>query len=372
MKPGVSLAMIVRNDASRIERCLASVAPYVEEMIVVDTGSTDGTQEIARRLGARVIEREWPDDFAQALNWAFEEVSCEWTLRLDSDEWLLPESVSALKEALGRTDVFAYSVLIQNFVADGRFTEQRALRLWRTSLAMRLTGFVHEQFLSATLDLAASGRVLADSSVRFGHDGYAVEAMPEKHRRNLALIEKELAARPGSKYYESERARILALLGDPRAASANDLLIDELLSLTHLETPPSIMVSGPLTLVLDRLPDADLASQRTTDILRLARGWFPDEPSVTYVAAKTFIRRGDLRSALDALLDLERMAETGDYSRAGFTHPSMLEEALWQNLALVAHQLGRKDIAARNYARLLARDPNHPVAKRNMQLLLGS
>lgn len=370
MKSGIALAMIVRNDASRIERCLKSVADVVDAMVIVDTGSTDGTQDIARNLGAKVVEKEWPNDFAKALNWAYELVEHEWTFRLDSDEWLLPTSKPVLRETVKRQDIFGATIIREDYVADGRFTETMALRLWRTSPHMRMVGLVHEQFPTDQLEAASAGRSLLNSQIRLGHDGYTEEALPAKHRRNLALVEEELKARPGNKYYESERVRIMFLLNDPRAEETNDQLINDLLSMKDRDTPPSAMVTGPLTLTLDRMPDSKLGDQRTTEILMLARGWCANDPAVTYAAAKTYIRRKDLRSALDALLDLEYMSTSGDYQRSGFNHPSMLQEALWQNLALVAHQLGRKDIAARNYERLLKFDPNHPVARQNMALLL--
>ncbi|MCC7228765.1 MAG: glycosyltransferase [Fimbriimonadaceae bacterium] len=370
MKPGIALAMIVRNDAARIERCLRSVKAVVEEMILVDTGSTDGTQDLARGLGARVVEKDWPDDFAEALNWAYDLVTHEWTLRLDSDEWLLPDSIPILRSLTARDDIFAATIIREDYVSDGRFTETQALRLWRTDPEMRMIGLVHEQFPNQVLDRVSRGRMLADSQIRLGHDGYTEEAMPAKHRRNLALVEKELSIRPGNIYYESERVRILYLLNDPRADAENNRLLEKLLEFRHLDQPPSAMVTGPLTLALDRLPESRLGDQLTTDILRLARGWCHRDPAVTYAAAKTFIRRKDLRSALDALLDLEHMSQTGDYQRSGFNHPSMLEEALWHNLALVAHQLGRKEVAARNYERLLRQNPNNAVARQNMALLL--
>ena len=364
--------MIVRNDAARIQRCLESVADIVDAMVVVDTGSSDGTQELAKSMGATVVEREWPDDFALALNWAYELVEHEWTFRLDSDEWLKPESKLALLAVSKREDVFAASVIREDYVPDGRFAETQALRLWRTDPVMRMVGLVHEQFSHDTLERASKGRLFLESAIRLGHDGYTQEAMPEKHRRNLRLVERELELRPGNVYYESERVRILHLLNDPRAQVENDRLIDRLLASKDQDHPPSAMVTGPLTLTLDRLPDEMLNDLRTTEILRLARGWCSNDPAVTYAAAKTFIRRKDLRSAFDALADLEEMARTGVYQRSGFNHPSMLQEALWQNLALVAHQLGRKEVARRNYERLLKHDPNHQLARQNLALLLGS
>jgi hypothetical protein len=370
MKPGIAFVLIAKNDASRIERCLLSVKSVVQEMIVLDTGSTDGTQYIARNLGARVSEREWPNDFAQALNWVFDLVEHEWTFRLDSDEWLLPGSAAKLLALAKRQDIFAASIIREDYIEDGRFAETESLRFWRTDPEMRMVGIVHEQFLHSTLDKVARGRQLIQSEVRVGHDGYFLAALPVKHERNLMLVERELAVRPGNLYYESERVRIKVLLAQPDAESALQELIEKLMTYADQDTPPSYMVTGPLTLALDRMPDDRLNEARTTDILRLARGWCWNDPAVTYAAAKTFIRRKDLRSAFDALMDLERMSTTGEYQRSGFNHPSMLEESLWQNLALVAHQLGRKDVAARNYESLLRWDPENALARQNLPLLL--
>jgi glycosyltransferase involved in cell wall biosynthesis len=372
MMPGIGVAMIVRNDAKRLERCLESVRGVANGIYIVDTGSTDGSQDVARSFGAHLVERPWPDDFAQALNWSYELVQNEWTLRLDSDEWLLPGASAHLQQTIARSDIFAATVVREDYIADGRFAECHTLRLWRTDPAMRMVGFVHEQFPDSATEAASRGRSILASDIRLGHDGYVEAALPDKHRRNLALLDRELALRPDGEYYKAERVRVLYILNDPEAPSAAARLIDGWLAQSGDDRPPTLMAAGPLTLYLDRLSDSQLKEQRTSDVLRLARGWFHDDPAVTYAAAKTFVRRNDLRSALDAFLDLERMSESGEYARSGFHHPSMLEEALWQNLAIVAHQLGKKDIAARNYERLLRRDPNDQVALKNMGMLLRS
>lgn len=370
MKPGVALALIVKDDAVRLERCLKSVADVVDETHVVDTGSTDGTQDVARKLGANLVQRDWPEDFSIAINWALDLVTHDWTLRLDSDEWLLPQSVGAVRQVVNNSEAFASTVIREDYTQDGRHAETLAMRLWRTHPAMRMEGVIHEHFNPDRVAAAKGNLKVIHSQIRLGHDGYLTQTQPEKHRRNLRLVEKELEARPGNLYYECERVRLLYHLNDPEADREADKVTERLLQLSHLDEPPTVLAAAPITLRLDRMPEVELASGRTSELLRLARGWFADDPSTTYAAAKTFIRRKDLRSAMDALLDLERMSETGEYSRAGFAQPSMLQEALWQNLALVAHQLGRKEIAARNYERLLKFDPGNVVALKNMPLLL--
>src|SRR5262245_43104596 len=87
--PGLSLVMIARNEAHCVERCLSSVRPHVDAMFVLDTGSTDGTPEIARRAGARVERFGWCADFSAARNAALQRADADWALVLDADEWLV-------------------------------------------------------------------------------------------------------------------------------------------------------------------------------------------------------------------------------------------------------------------------------------------
>jgi len=85
----VCLVVIARNEAPRIARLLDSMAPWVPEMLVLDTGSTDGTPDIARGCGARVERFDWCDDFAAARNAALDAAAADWHVVLDADEWLI-------------------------------------------------------------------------------------------------------------------------------------------------------------------------------------------------------------------------------------------------------------------------------------------
>ncbi|MGY4517404.1 glycosyltransferase family 2 protein [Lysobacter sp. HA18] len=92
----LSGVVITLNEADRIERCLASMREVCDEVIVLDSGSTDGTIEIARGLGARVEHRDW-DGFARQKNAAIERSRNEWVLLLDADEWLESPSLTGLR-----------------------------------------------------------------------------------------------------------------------------------------------------------------------------------------------------------------------------------------------------------------------------------
>ena len=90
--------MIVKNEEKDLARCLDSVCGQVDEIIIVDTGSTDGTVEIAQRYNARVAKIEWPGDFALARNMSIKMAVSDWILVLDADEYLDQASGRYIKE----------------------------------------------------------------------------------------------------------------------------------------------------------------------------------------------------------------------------------------------------------------------------------
>ena len=107
----LSLSIIVRNEEARLADCLASVEGFADEMVVVDTGSTDGTVAIAEAAGARVEQIEWPGDFAPARNSGLTFLRGDWVLVLDADERLRPEVIPALKALMAQPDVLVINLL---------------------------------------------------------------------------------------------------------------------------------------------------------------------------------------------------------------------------------------------------------------------
>jgi tetratricopeptide (TPR) repeat protein len=113
----LELSMIVKNGAVTLARCLQSVRPVVDEIVIADTGSTDESREIASSFGARVVEAGWEDDFAKARNAALHAGRCEWVLFLDADEMLDGGAAAEIGGLLKRPDVWGYDVRIWNYVS---------------------------------------------------------------------------------------------------------------------------------------------------------------------------------------------------------------------------------------------------------------
>ena len=185
--------MIVRDEAARLGRCLASARALVDDIVVLDTGSVDATPAIARAHGARVFAFAWCDDFAAARNAALDHSDADWNLVLDADEWLDAGAGRAVLAPLfASAPCIGLVPVASSFDLQGRV--ETAL-LWIPRLlprGVRYTGRIHEQ-----PDGSLPRRRIA---LPVQHDGYRAEALERKHGRNDALLRRALADSPGNPY----------------------------------------------------------------------------------------------------------------------------------------------------------------------------
>jgi len=111
----LSVSMIIKNEGQNIAKCLTSARPIADEMIVVDTGSTDRTKDIAKALGAKVYGFAWTGDFSEARNFSLSKASGDWILSLDADEVISSIDYKALKELVKRRKPAAYRIVTRNY-----------------------------------------------------------------------------------------------------------------------------------------------------------------------------------------------------------------------------------------------------------------
>ncbi|MEN6348599.1 MAG: glycosyltransferase [Syntrophomonas sp.] len=186
----VSLCIIARNEADNIARCIKSVAKLADEIIVVDTGSKDGTQEIAESWGAKVISAEWEDDFSKARNISLENASGEWILFLDCDEEIHPDSLPELERLVEQEGAEAYFLQIVNTTEQEMELIVPGLRLFRNRKEYRFTGRIHEQIMPAIIKHSNQNHIL-HSNVVVIHYGYndSKANIPAKIHRNMKILQ---------------------------------------------------------------------------------------------------------------------------------------------------------------------------------------
>ena len=194
--PSLSLCMIVRNEQSVLSGCLDSVRGLAEEIVIVDTGSSDATSQVAAAHGARILTFDFAvADFAAARNHALANATGRWILALDADERLDRDSAPLVRELIARDENAGYYLERLNLQPDAKAsTTDYVVRLFPNLPAYRYRGRVHET-VDASI-LAGGGRLLR-TGVRIHHD-FASD--PEaRRRRNLwyiGILNEELAANP--------------------------------------------------------------------------------------------------------------------------------------------------------------------------------
>jgi tetratricopeptide (TPR) repeat protein len=232
--PLLSATLIVRDEERNLRDCLGSIEGVADEMVVVDTGSTDGSVELARELGARVISHPWTGDFSEARNIALEAARGEWILYLDADERLRKVDHEAVSGRLRDAGEAAFRLLLHPFLGATPFFEYR---LWRADPRIRFRGVIHEQVVEDIHRVAAvEGRPVSDwRELELDHLGYEGD-QASKHLRNLPLLRRQLGADPGNIFNWNHVARVLVASGDPQGAEE---ALEEAVALARVEGSPS-------------------------------------------------------------------------------------------------------------------------------------
>ncbi len=196
--------MIVRNEEQNLPCCLESVRGIFDEMVIVDTGSTDRTKEIADSFGARVVDFAWIDDFAAARNVALENATGDYAFWLDADDVIEPAARGKLQkliQGLRQGQKQAYVVrCVCDPSSDGSSGQLVVdhVRLFPLLKEVRWVYRVHEQILPALMQ-AKIPTLWTDVTVR--HTGYAGPGAREKKReRDLRILLEELGERPNDAF----------------------------------------------------------------------------------------------------------------------------------------------------------------------------
>src|SRR6266852_5628223 len=387
MTAPVSVTLIVKNEESSLPACLASVTGLADEILVVDTDSTDRTKEVAAGLGARVLDFPWIDDFAAARNEGLKHASGKWIVWLDADERLDDANREKLRALIaGLTDENAAYVMKQRSgegiqyepAAQARdsaepllalrardsgepllalraraprsFTVVDQVRLFRNNPQVRWRYRVHEQILPALRQVGCDIRF---TDIAIDHAGYVDPALRRrKTERNLRLLLLEDAERPDDPFTLFNLGWAYQELG--RTAESLPLLIRSL----ERSQPSDSIVRKLYTLItagyrqLGRPGEAMAAC-------RAGRARCPDDAELLQLEATLRSEAGDLSGAEACLRQLTRLQPT--------SHFASLDEGLRgpgarHQLAQLYRQTGRLAEAETEWQAVVAEQPQFTPA----------
>ncbi|MFE0464672.1 glycosyltransferase [Kitasatospora sp. NPDC058965] len=351
--PRTSLSMIVKDEAESLAAVLADAAAFCDELVVVDTGSTDGTQRIAHRAGARVVEVPWADDFAAARNASLAACTGDWVVWLDADDRVAPAAQRAFARVLAELDDGVDALLTPyqyGFDAGGSactFTVQRE-RVLRRAAGLCWSGAVHE-----AVDLAAA-RVRAVPELVVEHRRTSVQAARD-HGRNLRILQACYAAgdrSPRTLFYRANELRDQGRHEEAVVAYAEAL--DGVQS--AWERYFALLSQAESLLALARHPEA---ARTALDAVQLD----PARPEAWVVVGKVYYQQ-------------ERWAEAAPFFQAatcadrrpatGFSRETDYQWLPWDLLAVCLGNSGRREEALRAGLTALHGNPEPERVRRNL------
>ncbi len=209
----LTLSMIVKNEEANLRECLESVSGVVDEIVIVDTGSTDSTINIAEEFGANIYHFNWINDFSAARNFALSKSTGDWILYLDADERLDGRSKQELLEFLDNKNYVGVNCLINNIdEITGTPKFMKYIRFFRNSDKIRFSGKAHEQI---EISLIQNNYSIVESKIEITHLGYNVETseLKKKAKRNLMPLLEEYNETQSS-YYAFQLANTYKVLGE--------------------------------------------------------------------------------------------------------------------------------------------------------------
>jgi tetratricopeptide (TPR) repeat protein len=362
--------VLARDEEENMGRCLTQLRPAVDQVVVVDTGSTDRTPQVAAAMGAEVVTTTWEDDFGKARNAAFPFLGEDgWALWVDADEFLHPEDVEVPRVVAGLYGVpdppLLLRVVQNNHVGGSVVPSYDTVRMHPLGKGLTWRGRIHEQLTFAQGTAPAQVGVVR---VRLEHWGYERDVVERRGKlaRNLRLLRQWVREEPESVSAWAFLGRDLYVAGQLEEAVE---ALRQAESLDKLHPGYGRMAEVRFVLCealvrLERLEEAQEVAERLVDL-------HPDFPGGWFWKAHV-----SLRQAVEAAKRAYHAAQKTQELASGYRGPVSLNPEVPTFLAPVVEadalrMLGRWDEALARYRHILKVRPGHPEVVRQVDAMLA-
>ena len=349
-RPLLSAAIIVRDEEEFLRKCLASIRAVCDEIVVVDTGSADGSRAVAIEAGAVSVVRPWDDDFSAARNTALDLATGEWILYIDADEELeVDDPIAARTELANATD--AISLLVR-FRTRPHFSPYREYRLWRNRKDIRFVGRIHETMVPDIQRIEKTEGLAIRDSNSFGIRHYGYEGdQSHKFARDLPLLERRVVEYPERCYLWNHLGNVREQIGDSEGAVAAWTTGIELIRRRGLVDRTDVLCYAGLGLHLTA-SGVD-ATDLSNEVLTIAPWYHTGH----WIAACNHIAQDRPADAIPHLRTLIAIGVDPDDPSLAYNN-AMFTTWAWKSLGAALFALGDLDGALEIYEEASAADPD--------------
>ena len=355
VNPTISLCMIVKNEEDQLPNCLKSVVELVDEIIIVDTGSTDLTVEKAISFGAKVYHFPWNNNFSAARNFSLTKATGDWLLILDADEVLESNIDDRLTRLVQDEEAEAYLFQINSYFGGHTETDilvDARISLFRNNEKYRFTGSIHEE-ISSSIQECTTANQIKNSDIKIFHYGYTDQIVAEKNKtaRNKEIIQRELAAVNGE---DSFLCYALATehLQEENYAAAKQLLssVIEKWDYNHPNYSDAIY---KLALCHKELKEY----QQSRELLTMAIKVFPDYTDLHFLFGTIELELNELPQAVKSFMQCLHL---GDPQDSYYTLAGVGSYRAWFALGYIYERQGKIQQALAAYLKTLTIKPQFP------------
>ncbi len=300
-KTGLSICLIVKNEAVILARCLESIKPAADEIVVVDTGSEDDTVKIAEQHGARTFTSDWRDDFSYSRNISVEHAQMPWILWLDADDIVPEESIPLINDLKQEMLDKVFGMIVRNQKPNGTGTEFIQARMFPNHPSIRFERPIHEQIMPSALRL---GMKMVNTQAIIEHHGYADPAdMKKKAERNVSLLLKSADETNPDPVLFVEVADSYTIMDDPHNA---EVWYQKVINAPQCKKQFPVIASQAY-LGLGNISNKSGNYKKAMDFYQKAQLLCPERTDALYSLAVSREMLGEKESAVDTLKQLISM-----------------------------------------------------------------
>lgn len=341
----ISACIIVKNESGHVEKCIKSILPVVEEIIVVDTGSKDDTKKILEKLNIKFHEFKWNDDFSAARNYSLSLATQPYILVIDADEVLEYQSFNVLSEYISNKSSSPAKVILKNHIDTGCVISE-VVRIFPNNKEYSYSGIIHEQLLH----LGQENNEIFFTDLIIHHYGYSGKEIKNKKKidRNIELLIKQLLSEPDSPYLNYQMAQTLYV--NKNYQDAIDYFESTLTLLANAQEMPSYLPTVFLSYGYCLLFQKEFES---LDILiNDAIEFYPEYTDLYFLYGVSLIERGAIEKFQEIKEIFEMCYELGEVKSRDFeTVEGVGSYRALYNLGVYYEVLGDHNLALEYYSK---------------------
>ncbi|WP_232826298.1 glycosyltransferase [Cyanothece sp. BG0011] len=352
----LSLCMIVKNEQATLSKCLESVQDVVDEMVILDTGSTDQTVEIAEKFGANVPKFEWGDDFAEARNEALKYVTGDWVLVLDADEVLNKKVAPQIKEAIEKDENLVVN-LVRHEIGSSQSPYSLVSRLFRKHPEVNFSRPYHaiiDDSVSELLKKESHWKIVDLPAITVFHYGYTPGAIAslDKYNRAQQAMENFIKENPNDPYTCSKLGALYAQIGKEKQAIK---LFKQGLKSNKADTHVLYELHYHLGNLLSKQEEKEKAIKHFQKAI--------DQPIMAPLKLGAY---NNIGVVLQSMGDYKNAAQA--YETTLKIDPSFITG--YYNFAMTLSAMGKLADAVAIYEKLISLSPNYAAAYQNLGVVL--